>query len=145
MLFCRNCSKEVNEKAHACTSCGLKPNDGNQYCRSCGKETNPKAVICVACGVSLESNSILGNLVVGESGGEPNDAPVSSGTAILWFLCCYPIGFSQWGQTAKGWVWVLAAFITGGFAGIVALVDYVMCYQAQKVRKLKEWEFFPSA
>ncbi len=72
-----------------------------------------------------------------------NPKEVSLGYAILWFLCCVPIGFMQWGQAAKGWVWVLIAIVTSGIGGIVAVVDYWMCFSAQQKRKLGEWEFFP--
>ena len=72
-----------------------------------------------------------------------NPKEVSLGYAILWFLCCIPIGFMQWGQTAKGWVWVLIAIVTSGLGGLVAIVDYWMCFSAQQKRKLGEWEFFP--
>ena len=145
-MFCRACGTEVAEKAMACTACGLRPNDGNQFCQSCGKETNPKAIVCVSCGVKLKTvNSVLGDISVGNSGGEENPNPVSAGTAILWFLCCIPVGFAQWGQLGKGMIWILISFITGGFGGFVAWIDYAMCYQAQKKRKLSEWEFFPSA
>ena len=72
-----------------------------------------------------------------------NPKEVSLGYAILWFLCCVPIGFMQWGQAAKGWVWVLIAIVTSGIGGIVAIVDYWMCFSAQQKRRLGEWEFFP--
>ena len=72
-----------------------------------------------------------------------NSAEVTLGTAILWFLCCVPMGFMQWGQSAKGWVWVLIAIVTSGVGGIVAIIDYWMCFSVQQKRKLGEWEFFP--
>ena len=145
MAYCRTCGNEVTDNALACTGCGVKPNDGNQFCQECGKETNPKAIMCVACGVNLKKiNPVIGNVSVGGSGGAPNDKPVGAGDAILWWLCCMPIGFSQWNQAAKGWLWLVIALLTG-FGGIVCLVDYILCYQAQKKRKLDEWEFFPSA
>ena len=72
-----------------------------------------------------------------------NNNAVTPSTAILWFICCTPIGFMQWGQTAKGWVWVAAAICTGGLAGIPALVDYWMNFSIQQKRKVGEWEFFP--
>lgn len=72
-----------------------------------------------------------------------NSEVVPVDTAILWFLICFPIGFMKWEQTAKGWVWVLIAIVTSGIGGIVAVVDYWMCFSAQQKRKLGEWEFFP--
>ena len=72
-----------------------------------------------------------------------NPKEVSMGCAILWFLCCVPIGFMQWGQAAKGWVWVLVTIVTSGIGGVVAIIDYWMCFSAQQKRALGEWEFFP--
>ncbi len=73
-----------------------------------------------------------------------NNSAVSAGTAIVWFLCCLPVGFMQWGQSAKGWIWLLASIFTGGLAGIAAIIDYWMCFSVQQKRKVGEWEFFPS-
>ena len=70
--------------------------------------------------------------------------PTEIGTALLWFICCMPIGFAQWGQAGKGWVWVLISAVTGGVGGLVALVDYWMCFSIQQQRPLGDWEFFPS-
>jgi hypothetical protein len=70
--------------------------------------------------------------------------PTTIGTALLWFFCCLPIGFMQWGQSAKGWVWLLIAVFTGGLGGLVGFIDYWMCFGVQKQRPLREWEFFPS-
>ena len=88
--------------------------------------------------------SVTNNISVGNSGGDPNPNPVSGGAAILWWFCCFLVGYAQWGQTGKGFVWLVIVMLTG-FGGFVALVDYIMCYQAQKKRKLSEWEFFPTA
>ena len=68
---------------------------------------------------------------------------VDVGEAILWFLCCTPIGFMRWGQTGKGWIWVLIAIASGGIGAVVALVDYWMSFAAQQNRALEPWEFFP--
>jgi len=72
-----------------------------------------------------------------------NPKQVDLGTAILWLLCCVPIGFMQWGQAAKGWVWLIVGILTSGIGFLVCLVDYWMCFSAQQKRKLGEWEFFP--
>jgi RNA polymerase subunit RPABC4/transcription elongation factor Spt4 len=52
-MYCRNCGKEVAEKAEICVSCGAKPLVGNKYCQNCGVEVNPNAEVCVKCGVRL--------------------------------------------------------------------------------------------
>ena len=35
----RNCGHEVNEKALACTACGVAPLAEKKFCQECGKET----------------------------------------------------------------------------------------------------------
>lgn len=52
-MYCRNCGKEVAEKAEICVSCGVKPLAGTKYCQNCAVEVNPNAEICVKCGVRL--------------------------------------------------------------------------------------------
>jgi RNA polymerase subunit RPABC4/transcription elongation factor Spt4 len=52
-MYCRNCGKEVAEKAEICINCGAKPMAGAKYCQSCAAEVNPNAEICVKCGVRL--------------------------------------------------------------------------------------------
>ena len=140
MAFCRSCGSEVSANAIACTGCGVAPSNGNSFCPECGTQTNLKAVVCVDCGVNLSS-------APSSSGGSniPNPNPVGAGEAVLWFICCPPIGSMKWGQTGKGWLWLGIFFFTGSIAWIPWLIDYIMCYQVQQKRVLGEWEWFPSA
>jgi len=52
-MFCRNCGKEVSDKAEICINCGVKPLNGNKYCQNCGSEVNSNAELCLKCGVRL--------------------------------------------------------------------------------------------
>ncbi len=52
-MYCRNCGKEVDEKAVACPACGVPPRTEKKFCHNCGVETQPSQVLCVKCGVSL--------------------------------------------------------------------------------------------
>ncbi len=52
-MYCRNCGKEVAEKAEICVNCGVKPMAGTKYCHNCAAEVNANAEICVKCGVRL--------------------------------------------------------------------------------------------
>jgi hypothetical protein len=56
-MYCRVCGRPVRDDAYACTGCGCRPFDGNDFCPECGIKTNPKQVICVRCGVSLSNNT----------------------------------------------------------------------------------------
>ncbi len=143
-MYCRNCANELVDGAVACTACGVNPLRANKFCNSCGEATAENAVICIKCGVSTTPSS--GAIKIPDNISVTGDGNVvESGTAILWALVCMPIGFAQWGQTVKGWAWVGISAITCGAGGIGALIDYVMCYNAQKTRKLEEWEFFPKS
>lgn len=52
-MFCRNCGKEMSEKAAVCVQCGMKKGIGNAYCPNCGSETASGAAICLKCGMAL--------------------------------------------------------------------------------------------
>ena len=55
-MYCRNCGKQINDKAEYCTGCGCRPLSDNKYCQECGVETNSKQEICIKCGVKLASS-----------------------------------------------------------------------------------------
>lgn len=59
-MYCRNCGKEVAEKAEICVACGVKPMAGTKYCHNCASEVNPNAEICVKCGVRLTGAKATG-------------------------------------------------------------------------------------
>jgi hypothetical protein len=63
--------------------------------------------------------------------------------ALLWFLFCLPVGYIRWGQTGKMLLWLLITIVTGGLGAFPCMVDYFMCYQAQRYRELRSMEFFP--
>lgn len=52
-MYCRNCGKEVHEKAVACTACGVPPKIEKKFCPNCGTSTQPLQAMCTSCGVSL--------------------------------------------------------------------------------------------
>lgn len=52
-MFCRSCAHQLDDKAVACTQCGLDPRNGTAFCQACGKPTVPAAVVCTNCGVAL--------------------------------------------------------------------------------------------
>jgi len=59
-MYCRNCGKEVAEKAEICLNCGVNPMNGANYCSHCGNAVSPNAEICIKCGVRLSGVSIVG-------------------------------------------------------------------------------------
>jgi TM2 domain-containing membrane protein YozV len=60
-MYCRNCSKEVNQQAVACPNCGVPPSLEKKFCQNCGAETSANQSICIKCGVSLASAISDGN------------------------------------------------------------------------------------
>jgi RNA polymerase subunit RPABC4/transcription elongation factor Spt4 len=54
-MHCRNCGKEVVEKAEICPSCGVRPLAEKNHCQECGVETKSNQEICVKCGVRLRT------------------------------------------------------------------------------------------
>lgn len=54
-MYCRNCSKEVSDKAVACPGCGVPPLMEKKFCHNCGCETQPNQALCIKCGVNLAS------------------------------------------------------------------------------------------
>jgi TM2 domain-containing membrane protein YozV len=52
-MFCRNCGSQLDDKAVACTKCGVEPRNGRAFCQACGQPTAVEAVVCTACGVAL--------------------------------------------------------------------------------------------
>lgn len=67
-MFCRNCGKEVNEKAVACLGCGVHPLLENKYCPNCGTPTQANQIMCVKCGGCLASSMPTPGAIGIESG-----------------------------------------------------------------------------
>ena len=67
-----------------------------------------------------------------------NPKEVSLGYAILWFLCCVPIGFCRAGGEGVG----LGRSRLSPVGWGVAIVDCWMCFSAQQKRRLGEWGSF---
>lgn len=109
-MFCRNCGKEIDDKAVVCVGCGVPPKKGKTFCGSCGKETNEAAEICISCGVKLAGSGGIGgaggldfskitsSVQSGASG--PKTKMVAGLLAILlgcWGLHKFYLGYSQQG------------------------------------------------
>ena len=56
-MYCKNCGKEVSEKAVACPACGVPPLKERNFCNGCGTKTNLNQIICTSCGISLKGSS----------------------------------------------------------------------------------------
>lgn len=55
-MYCRNCGKEIDNKAVVCIACGVPPAKANKYCGNCGAPTDANAEVCIKCGIRLSSS-----------------------------------------------------------------------------------------
>ncbi len=56
-MHCRNCGKEIDDKAVVCVHCGVPPKAEKKFCHNCGVATNANQTICTSCGVALKGGS----------------------------------------------------------------------------------------
>lgn len=52
-MYCRNCGKEIEDKAVVCVLCGVPPKIEKKYCQNCGVNIQANQTICVECGASI--------------------------------------------------------------------------------------------
>ncbi|NCC61574.1 MAG: NINE protein [Verrucomicrobiae bacterium] len=52
-MYCRNCGKQIDEKAVVCVHCGVPPKLEKNFCNNCGTATKPNQTLCTSCGVAL--------------------------------------------------------------------------------------------
>ena len=109
-MFCRNCGKEINEKAAICIHCGVSAGEGNNYCANCGAQPDPKAVVCVKCGTLLKPET-------------KREGTNPFGSAIKTCFSKYAT-FSGRANRAEYWYWALFNFILG----IIPVVNYIAIF-----------------
>lgn len=54
-MHCRNCGKQIDDKAAICIHCGVPPKASNSFCFNCGNATAANQAICMSCGVALST------------------------------------------------------------------------------------------
>ena len=121
-MHCRNCGKEVDEKAVACPSCGVPPRLERKFCYNCGTPTQANQVICTQCGVSLGA--------VGGSGEKSKLAAGLLGVFLGWLgIHKFYLGYNK-----EGLIMLLACVIGGlvtyGVAawivGLIGLIEGII-------------------
>ena len=100
-MYCRNCGKEVDEKAVACPGCGVPPRLERKFCFNCGTATQANQAICTSCGVSLAA-----------AGGSGEKSKVAAGLLGI-FLGALGIHKFYLGYQKEGLIMLLATLIGG--------------------------------
>ena len=119
-MYCKNCGKEVNEKAEICTSCGVRPLTEKKFCQECGSETKENQEICVKCGVRLISdkkNEDRNNELTNQVG----DKDWTTTLLLAFFLGVFGVHRFYTGYTMIGFVQLL----TFGGCGIWYVIDII--------------------
>ena len=122
-MYCRNCGKEVSERAVVCVTCGVRPLDGNQFCSSCGAPTQAIQVMCVKCGAMLKGGIAAGGAGERITASDPPKDPVLM--AVLSGCCLAGLGQIVLGQTVKGIVILVGSLCLGIVTmGVTTLVTW---------------------
>lgn len=81
-MYCKNCGKEVSEKAIVCPGCGVPPLSEHNHCQHCGVPTQSNQIMCIKCGMGLAS--AFGNLAIESGRGiTPLNAQLAMRTCIV--------------------------------------------------------------
>jgi TM2 domain-containing membrane protein YozV len=123
-MFCRNCGKQIHEKAIACPGCGVPPLLEHNYCPHCGAETAQYQSMCIKCGGSLGG--------VGAAGSGSNDKIAAALLAI--FVGCFGVHKFYLGYTKEGVIMLVVSLaggiVTCGIAtaviGIIGLIEGII-------------------
>ena len=119
-MFCRNCAKEVNDKAVACPGCGVPPLAEKKFCSKCANPTEPAQVVCTKCGASLAvSTSII-------------DGPKNKLVAGLLGIFLGALGIHKFylGYNKEGIIMLVVTLVAGtvtcgAAAGIMSIVGLI--------------------
>ena len=119
-MFCRNCGKEVDEKAVVCVSCGVPPKTEKKFCDNCGEKTESNQAMCTKCGVSLSSKP--------SSGVSLSSGPKSKTIAGVLGIFLGGIGGHKFylGYNKEGVILLLMTVLSFGILlGVSALIGFI--------------------
>lgn len=124
IMFCRNCGKQIDDKAVVCIHCGVLPKTEKNFCYNCGEATQINQVICVKCGVALPAEK--GLLQTGQEEKKYKNKTVAGLLAIS----LGPLGIHKFylGYTKEAMI-TMIVFIGGLFlAGVPSLVIWIITF-----------------
>ena len=64
-MYCRNCGKQIDDKAVVCVHCGVPPKAEKKFCHNCGVQTQPKQILCTKCGITLSAGKQKSKVTAG--------------------------------------------------------------------------------
>jgi TM2 domain-containing membrane protein YozV len=64
-MYCRNCGKQIDDKAVVCVHCGVPPKAEKKFCHNCGVQTQPNQILCTKCGVTLSAGKQKSKITAG--------------------------------------------------------------------------------
>ena len=64
-MYCRNCGKQIDDKAVVCVHCGVPPKAEKKFCHSCGVQTQANQILCTKCGVALSAGKQKSKITAG--------------------------------------------------------------------------------
>ena len=161
-MFCTNCGQEIPNNAAVCSHCGVAIGQEKKFCANCGQAINANQAICLKCGCALPQTQMPNNMQQmqmpnnmnnAQNAGQKTIQPSGKSATTATILTCLITGLGQMylGQTIKGVVMLLAAFVIGGFTmgfaapiiWIVAMIDaYKIGKKLEAGQSVGEWEFF---
>ena len=113
-MHCRNCGKQIDDKAAICIHCGVPPKASTGFCFNCGSATTANQAICMSCGVALATRG------TGQK---------TKSTALLLALLIGVLGAHKFYMGSWGWGIVQIVLCATGVlipvAFLVALVDMI--------------------
>ena len=95
-MHCRNCGKQIDDRAAVCIGCGVSPRAERKFCHNCGTPTEANQAICLSCGVALaratgqksKSKATLLSIFLGGVGGHKFYMG-SWGWGIVYLVTCW--------------------------------------------------------
>lgn len=148
-MYCKNCGKEVSEKAIVCPGCGVPPLSEHNHCQHCGVPTQSNQIMCIKCGMGLDSPS--GNRAIELSRGiTPLDAQktmrICIGLSLVFAMFGFSLSFAlQTNLPSDLQIWLLEESerdmsVYEAVLGSVAIVDIVAIIVASVgLFMLKRW------
>ncbi len=115
-MFCRNCGKEMDNKAYVCINCGVKKNHGNKFCNNCGSPTEEVAQFCTNCGAKLPKS------ILGDGTGK---SKVLAGLLGI-FLGGLGVHRFYLGYTGIGILQLILTFVTCGITSIWGFIEGIL-------------------